>query len=331
MATGASSCRPRDHAGRRPQRPADPDPSPLDHRLAARHKACRAGGEQDRSRGLRRDDLSRHRRRISPISPSRSAFARSSPIPISARYGDNVSAKSPSTAWYRRVAPCSAISSISTSTKTGAPQPFRMPVQWVNRPHLDFRGFAGTIAGGTIANGSTSIVVSGPAGARQSPGSCSRTGSRARRGGRRRDADARRRTRYRSRRRACRAPRAGRDVADQFAAHLVWMNERAVAAGPLLSDEDRHAHRACYGHRTQASRSTSIRCDELAAKPLTLNEVGFCNLAATMPVAFDAYAENRETGGFILIDRHHQRDGRRRHDRPRAAARDQCPSPGYSP
>ena len=148
------------------------------------------------------------------------------------------------------------------------------------------------------------------------------------RGGRRRgDADARRRNRHRARRRAVRTPQARPEVADQFTAHVIWMS-----ADPMLPGRSyllKIGARTVAGARspTSSTASTSTRQEKLAAKTLALNEVGFCNLATTMPVAFDPYADNHDTGAFILIDRAHQRDGGGGHDRARAAARDQRASP----
>ena len=73
--------------------------------------------------------------------------------------------------------------------------------------------------------------------------------------------------------------------------------------GPLLSDEDRRAARRPASVTELKHRIDVNTFDKLAAKTLDLNEVGFCNLATTMPVAFDPYADNRDTGAFILIDR----------------------------
>ena len=80
-------------------------------------------------------------------------------IPISARYGDNISARSRSTPWF---AGPDLVSHLEEIDVAGEPQakPFRLPVQWVNRPHLDFRGFAGTIAAGAIAVGDEIVVAS---------------------------------------------------------------------------------------------------------------------------------------------------------------------------
>ena len=97
-------------------------------------------------------------------------------------------------------------------------------------------------------------------------------------------------------------PESRPEVADQFTAHLIWMS-----AEPLLPGR---SYLMKIGARTTPASVTELKhridvnnFDKLAAKRLDLNEVGFCNLATTMPVAYDSYAENRETGAFILIDR----------------------------
>ncbi len=92
------------------------------------------------------DCFRRHRRAISPSLPSRSGFKTIVPIPMSARYGDNVIAEKRAIRPGTRARRCSNISKRSTSTPRSSDKPFRMPVQWVNRPNLDFRGFSGTIA-----------------------------------------------------------------------------------------------------------------------------------------------------------------------------------------
>ena len=95
----------------------------------------------------------------SASSPSRSASARSIAIPISARFGDNVSSTSRRTPWYQGTHLLDHLERIEVE-EDRRDAPFRLPVQWVNRPHLDFRGFAGTIASGRIARGEP-IVVAG--------------------------------------------------------------------------------------------------------------------------------------------------------------------------
>ena len=89
---------------------------------------------------------------------------------------------------------------------------------------------------------------------------------------------------------------------DQFAAHLLWMAEDADAAGTLLPDAHRDALRAGPGHHPEAQVDVNT-LEHIAAKTLALNEIGLCNVATSSPVALDPYAQNRETGAFILIDR----------------------------
>ena len=97
-------------------------------------------------------------------------------------------------------------------------------------------------------------------------------------------------------------PRSRPEVADQFTAHIIWMS-----AEPMLPGR---SYFMKIGTRTTPASITDLKHridvnsqEKLAAKTLGLNEIGFCNLATTLPVAFDPYAENRDTGGFILIDR----------------------------
>ena len=112
------------------------------------------------------------------------------------------------------------------------------------------------------------------------------------------------------------------EVADQFAAHLVWMDDEPMLPGRSylmrIGTPDAPAHgRRALKHQLDVNTLEQHR----RRRRSTLNEIGVCNLAIDAPVAFDPYAENRDTGAFILIDRLTQRDGRRRHDRLRAAPR----------
>ena len=185
-------------------------------------------------------------------SPSRSAFARCIAIPISAalrrqRVLDEARAR-PGI----REPICSSISSASRSRKTAASAPFRLPVQWINRPHLDFRGFAGTIPSGRVARGDADrrrrfrpsergrahLLV-----ADQEVDSAE--------AGRRRHADARRRGRHRARRRVVASREPARSRRPVHGPHPLD-ERRADAAGTLLSDEDRRAHDPCLDHRSQA-------------------------------------------------------------------------------
>ena len=155
MVTGASHRRPRGDPDRRAQGRADPDPAPLLPRAPARHPPHRAGGEQDGPGRLR---PGRVRRRSSPTtapSPTASASTTSPPSRSPGFKGDNITSRArPNTPWYDGPdadrAPGDGRDRRATAAQA---KPFRMPVQWVNRPNLDFRGFAGLIADGHGAAG----------------------------------------------------------------------------------------------------------------------------------------------------------------------------------
>jgi len=221
-------------------------------------------------------------------------------IPISARYGDNVSTRSDRMPWYG--GPC-LIEHLETVdvAKVSADAPFRMPVQWVNRPNLDFRGYAGTIASGTVRPGDPIVVaVSGRTTTVERIVTADGDLDMAMAGEAvtltlADEVDL-------SRGDMIAAVDARPEVADQFAAHVIWMHEAPLHAGrPYLMK---------IGSRTVAATVTEFKhrvdvqdFQQLAAKHLDLNEIGFCNLSTAEPIPFDAYDDNRETGAFILIDR----------------------------
>ncbi len=176
-----------------------------------------------------------------------------------------------------------------------------MPVQWVNRPHLDFRGFAGTIVSGVIRRGDAVVVA---ASGRQS------AVTKILIAGREAEAAAAGEAVTLTladeidiaRGDVLAHPDARPEVADQFTAHLIWMSH-----DPLLPGR---SYLLKIGARTTPAAVTELKhrvdvdnLDKLASKTLALNEVGLANIATTMPVAYDPYAENRDTGAFILIDR----------------------------
>ncbi|SFK35016.1 sulfate adenylyltransferase subunit CysN [Methylocapsa palsarum] len=227
-------------------------------------------------------------------------FASIRPIPISARHGDNISAKSANTPWYGGPALLDYLETIDVDEdKSG--QPFRMAVQWVNRPHLDFRGLAGTISGGSIKPGDE-IVVAGS-------GRASRIARIVTADGDLPVASAGEAVTLTladeldvARGDLLCDPRNRPEVSDQFAAHLIWMSDETLLPG--------RSYLMKSGARTVPVTITELKhrldvntLGELAARSLTLNEVGFCNLATTTPIAFDPYKNNHDTGAFILIDR----------------------------
>ena len=221
-------------------------------------------------------------------------------IPISARHGDNVSSSSDRTPWYEGPHLLDYLETVEVEDDRRS-APFRLPVQWINRPHLDFRGFSGTIPSGRIARGDA-VVVAGSG--RQSTVTRIFVADREVEAANAGDAvtlaladeiDI-------ARGDLLSKPESRPEVADQFTAHLIWMSAKAMLPG--------RSYLLKIGGRTTPASVTELKhrldvnnFDKLAAKHLDLNEVGLCNIATTMPVAYDPYVENRETGAFILIDR----------------------------
>jgi bifunctional enzyme CysN/CysC len=227
-------------------------------------------------------------------------FASIVPIPMSARFGDNVIERSANMPWYKGVLLLDHLNTVDVDTAV-ADKPFRMPVQWVNRPNLDFRGFSGTIASGRVRPGDTLVVA---ASGRTSTVKCVVT----------MDGDLDEGIAGEAvtitladeidiSRGDVLAPAAQRpEVSDQFAAHLLWMTEEEMLPG--------RQYLLKIGAKTVPATVSELKhkvdvntLDHSAAKTLALNEVGYGNLSLQQPIAFDPYLENRDTGGFILVDR----------------------------
>lgn len=221
-------------------------------------------------------------------------------IPMSALEGDNVTAKSEKTDWYKGPSLLEYLENVDVDTGT-LEAPFRLPVQWVNRPNLDFRGFSGTIASGTI-NVGDEIIVS-PSGKR------SKVKEIVTHGG---NLDTAREDMAVtltlkdeidiSRGDVICKKDSPAEQADQFEAHLLWMNEKELFPGRqyLLKTTN----------KTVPTSVTNLKYgidindfSEVAFKTLALNEVGVVTLSLSAPIAFDAYNDNRAMGSFILIDR----------------------------
>ncbi|MGA0586719.1 sulfate adenylyltransferase subunit CysN [Dyella sp. KRB-257] len=221
-------------------------------------------------------------------------------IPVSALRGENVSARATTMPWFTGPSLLEQLETVAIERPADT-LGFRLPVQWVARPDQNFRGYAGQVVAGTIAPGDEVVVL--PGGAR----------SRVARivtadGDRKRAAtgDAVTLTledeRDISRGDVIAAAHNPPQVADQFAAHLLWMDESALLPG--------RGYWLKLGTRTVGAQITEIKHkidvntqEELAAKRLELNEVGYCNLGLDQPIAFESYAACRELGAFILIDR----------------------------
>ena len=221
-------------------------------------------------------------------------------IPMSALRGDNVAEKGGGAPWYEGPTLLSWLEDAPVGDDAAA-RPFRMPVQWVNRPNLDFRGFSGLIAAGSVRPGDavriapsgresrvrqvivgTSEVAEAQAG--QSVTLTLEDEIDISRGDVLARADAPVR------------------VADQFEATLVWMDEAPMLPGrPYLL---KLGARTVSASITEPKHRVNVNTlEQLAAKRLDLNEIGICNISTDSAVAFEPYAEGRDLGGFILIDR----------------------------
>ena len=242
-----------------------------------------------------RDIVIAYRKFAEPLG-FRSLFA----IPLSARYGDNVSAPSARTPWYQGAHLMDYLERVEVEDDRRA-APFRLPVQWINRPHLDFRGVAGTVASGRIAKGDPIVVAASGRATTVAEIFVADERTESAEAG-----DAVTLTLADeldiARGDVLSHPDSRPEVADQFTANVIWMS-----AEPMLPGR---SYLMKIGTRTVPASITELKhrldvnnFDKLAAKRLDLNEVGFCNFATTMPVAYDAYADNRDTGSFILIDR----------------------------
>jgi bifunctional enzyme CysN/CysC len=222
-------------------------------------------------------------------------------IPLSALEGDNLSSRSARTPWYDGPALLEHLEQVQVEAQE-ADTGLRLPVQWVNRPHQNFRGYAGTIAAGGVKPGDEIIVL--PSARR------TRVTQVLGADGEVAFASAGQAVTLTladeidiSRGDVIAAGGDPPEVADQFAAHILWMSD-----APLLPGRP---YWLKIGARTVAATVTDIKHridvntqEHLAARKLELNEVGYCNLSLDEPIAFEAYARNRALGGFILIDRY---------------------------
>jgi len=222
-------------------------------------------------------------------------------IPISGLKGDNITSASEMTPWYRGPTLIQHLESVEIDETRLQGQPLRMPVQWVNRPNLDFRGFAGEIASGSVRPGERVRIL--PSGRE------SRVARVVTQDGDLDLAVAGQSVTLTledevdcSRGDVIVAADAPAEVADQFETTIVWMAEEPLLPG--------RPYWLKIGAKTVSATVTAPKykinvntLEHLAAKQLELNEIGVCNLSLDQAVAFDPYAENHDTGGFILIDR----------------------------
>lgn len=222
-------------------------------------------------------------------------------IPLSGLKGDNVSAVSAQMPWYRGPSLIEHLETVPIDETRLVQKPFRLPVQWVNRPNLDFRGFAGQVASGMVRAGDAVRVL--PSG---------KTSTVARivtADGDQTEAIAGQSVTLTfadeidcSRGDVIAAAASPAEVADQFETTIVWMAEDKLIPG--------RPYWLKLGTRTVSATVTDIKhrininsLEHLAARELDLNEIAVCNIALDAPMAFDPYDEIPALGGFILIDR----------------------------
>jgi len=222
-------------------------------------------------------------------------------IPISGLAGDNISTRSQRMPWYTGPSLIEHLETVEFDATAAQDLPFRMPVQWVNRPNLDFRGFAGQIASGTVAPGDAIRVL--PSGrlsqvrrivtfdgdipravAAQSVTLCLADEIDCSRGD------------------VIVAADAPAEVADQFEATIVWMSEEPMLVGRQywLKLGTQTITASVHTPKYQIDVNT---LEHLAAKTLELNAIGVANLVTDKPIVFEPYETNRELGAFILINK----------------------------
>jgi bifunctional enzyme CysN/CysC len=222
-------------------------------------------------------------------------------IPVSGLRGDNVVTRSESLPWYTGPTLLEYLEGVEVEEGRMRATPFRLPVQWVNRPDSGFRGFAGTIVGGEVRPGDRICVY--PSGLETTVASIATF-----------DGDLEHAVAGQavtvtlgneidvSRGDLLGSVEAPPQVADQFEAMVFWMGEEPMLRGRT------YLMRA--GTKTVAATIAPLKyklnvdtLEHVAATQLELNEIGVCAIQLAEPIAFDPYTESRETGGFILIDR----------------------------
>ncbi|WP_018996347.1 sulfate adenylyltransferase subunit CysN [Hirschia maritima] len=222
-------------------------------------------------------------------------------IPISGLKGDNIVDKSEATPWYEGATLLSHLEEAPVSDSSMVDRGFRMSVQWVNRPNLDFRGFSGIVTSGTVRPGDAiRVLPSGKTSTVKSIVTMDGDLDMARVGQSitltfEDEIDC-------SRGDIIATSDAPPEVADQFESTIVWMAEEEMLSGrPYLLK---------IGSQTVSATITEPKYEvnvntagKLPSKTLKLNSIGVCNIATSKPVTFECYADNPDMGGFILIDR----------------------------
>jgi len=222
-------------------------------------------------------------------------------IPLSALVGDNITERSTNMPWYHGTTLLSYLETVKVDQEVALNKPFRLPVQWVNRPNLDFRGFAGTVVSGTVKTGDAIRV--------QPSGKTSSVERIVTQDGDLETAVAGQAVTLTlkdqidiSRGDIISTTNTPASSANQFESTIVWMSE-----DPMLPGRQ-------YILKCATSTSTATITDikhkinintleQIATKNLEMNNIGNCNINLDKQIAFDDYEDNRATGSFILIDR----------------------------
>ncbi|QQV78986.1 sulfate adenylyltransferase subunit CysN [Sphingomonas aliaeris] len=222
-------------------------------------------------------------------------------LPISGFRGDNISLKSDAMPWYSGPTLMEHLETVEIGVDEDQAKPFRMGVQWVNRPNLDFRGFSGQIASGSVKPGDAIRVL---------PGGKTSTISRITTlGGDLKEAVAGQSVTLSfedeidcSRGSVIGAADAPPETADQFETTIVWMDDDPLVVGRAywLKLGTQTVSATVQEPKYQINVNTM---EHLAAKTLDLNAIGVAEITTDRPIVFEPYADNRTLGGFILIDK----------------------------
>ena len=223
------------------------------------------------------------------------------PIPISGLAGDNIARKSDATNWYSGTTLIQHLETVDIDANAAAEKPFRLPVQWVNRPNLDFRGFSGLISSGKISTGdNVRIVPSGRNTTIKSIVTQDGTFSEAVAGQSvtltfNDEVDC-------SRGDVVALADNPPAIADRFEATLVWMSEEPLVPrrGYWLKIGTQIVSASIQPPKYQIGINT---LEHLAAKTLDLNAIGVCTFSTDKPITFEPYADSKTLGGFVLIDK----------------------------
>jgi bifunctional enzyme CysN/CysC len=222
-------------------------------------------------------------------------------IPISALKGDNIVQRSGHMPWYKGDILFPYLDSVKVHDASNDSQDFRMPVQWVNRPNLDFRGFSGEIASGTVHPDDEVMILP------------SRKTTKIKRivtyNGDLDEARAGKAITLTledeidiSRGDVIAASKKPCEVADIFKLRVLWMSEKQMISGRQYIIKSAASTAVCTLSRPDFCLDINT-FEHLAAKALDLNEIGVCDAMLNQPIAFENYTENRTLGSFILIDR----------------------------